>query len=67
MASQANSIIVGNAQCNKAGTVNGPYHSISEMVINYSITGLKPYCKYIITLYKIDPLNDIQVQLHISK
>ena len=62
---------MGNGKCNKTGTVNGiPYHintNISEKLINYNISGLKPYSKYIITLYKIDPLNDIQVQLYICK
>ena len=62
---------MGNAISNKTGTVNGiPYHintNISAKLINYNITGLKPYNNYMITLYKIDPLNDIQVQLYICK
>ena len=62
---------MGIATCNKTGTVNGiPYHintNISEELINYNITGLKPYNNYMITLYKTDPLNDIQVQLYICK
>ena len=62
---------MGNAKCNKTGTVNGiPYHistNISEELINHNITGLKPYNNYMITLYKNDPLNDIQDQLYICK
>ena len=62
---------MGNATCNKTGTVNGiPYHintNISEELISYNITGLKPYNNYMITLYKDDPLNDIQYQLNICK
>ena len=69
--SLANSAIVGNAIGIKTGTVNGiPYHintNISEELINYNITGLKPYNNYMITLYKDDPLNDIQDQLYICK
>ena len=62
---------MGNATCNKTGIVNGiPYHintNISEELINYNITGLKPYNNCTVTLYKDDPLNDIQVQLNICK
>ena len=62
---------MGNAISNKTGTVNGiTYHintNISEELINYNITGMKPYNKYMITLYKNDPLNDIQDQLYICK
>ena len=62
---------MGNAICNKTGTVNGiPYHintNISEELINYNITGLRSSNRYTITLYKHDPLNDIQDQLYICK
>ena len=60
---------MGYATSNKGYTVNGvPYHintNKQEELINYYITGLRALSKYSLTLFKNDPLNDIQDELFI--